>query len=85
MEIQEIQSLLEQALELDEVHVSGEGSHFKIIAVGEVFAGMNRVKKQQFIYAPLSEKIADGTLHALTIKAFTPEEWKRERQFNMPG
>lgn len=85
METNQIQQLLESALELDEVHVTGEGSHFNIIAVGQVFDGMSRVKKQQFIYAPLSEKIADGTLHAISIKAFTPEQWKRERQFNMPG
>jgi acid stress-induced BolA-like protein IbaG/YrbA len=44
--------------------VSGDGSHFQVIAVGELFAGMSRVKKQQAIYAPLMEYIADNRIHA---------------------
>ena len=41
------------ALSLQEVHVSGDGSHFQVIAVGELFDGMSRVKKQQTVYGPL--------------------------------
>lgn len=85
MEIEEIKTLLTASLELDEVHVKGEGSHYQVIAVGNLFEGMSRVKKQQAIYAPLSDVIAAGTIHALSIKAFTPEEWKREQKFNSPG
>lgn len=43
MENNEIQSVLMNALSL-EVHVSGDGSHFQVIAVGELFDGMSRVK-----------------------------------------
>jgi acid stress-induced BolA-like protein IbaG/YrbA len=43
---------------------------------------MTRVKKQQLIYKPLSDKIADGTMHAITIKTFTTEQWKREKMFH---
>lgn len=31
------------ALSLQEVHVSGDDSHFQVIGVGEVFDGMGRV------------------------------------------
>ncbi len=82
MELNEIKTLLENALEVDLVKVSGEGSHYNVIAVGQIFDGMSRVKKQQTIYGPLSEHIASGEIHALTIKAFTPEQWKRESLFN---
>jgi acid stress-induced BolA-like protein IbaG/YrbA len=37
------------------------------------------------VYAPLKERIADGSMHAVTIKTFTPAQWQRERMFNMPG
>lgn len=84
MQTSEIETLLRQSLELTELYVKGEGSHFQVIAVGDLFEGASRVKKQQLIYAPLSEKIADGSIHALTIKAFTPEQWQRERKFIMP-
>ena len=53
MENHEIQTVLMNALPLQEVHVSGDGSHFQVIAVGEMFDGMSRVKKQQSVYAPL--------------------------------
>jgi acid stress-induced BolA-like protein IbaG/YrbA len=33
---------------------------------------MSRVKKQQAVYACIQEYIADGRLHAVTIKAETP-------------
>lgn len=80
MENNEIQSVIMQALALDEVHVSGDGSHFKIIAVGEMFIALSRVKKQQAVYAPLMEYIADNRIHAVSIQTFTPEEWHRERK-----
>lgn len=53
-----------------------------VIAVGEMFDGMSRVKKQQAVYAPLMEYIADNRIHALSIKAFTPQEWARDRKLN---
>lgn len=82
METSEIKAVLMEALKLDEAHVSGDGSHFQVIAVSAQFAGMSRVKKQQTIYAPLMEYISDNRIHALSIKAYTPEEWQRDRKLN---
>ena len=78
----EIESILRAALALDEVHVQGDNGHYQVIAVSALFAGMSRVKKQQTIYAPLTEHIASNAIHALSIKAFTPEEWQRDRKLN---
>ncbi|QYJ81937.1 MULTISPECIES: BolA family protein [Shewanella] len=83
MECNEIEQLLTQALTLDEVHVSQDGTHYKIVAVGECFDGVSRVKQQQMIYGPLMEHVTSGALHAITINAFTPTQWKREKIFNM--
>ncbi|WMQ74609.1 MAG: Acid stress protein IbaG [Sodalis sp.] len=82
METSEIKAMLMEALKLDEVHVSGDGSHFQVIAVSDQFAGMSRVKKQQTIYEPLMEYISDNRIHALSIKAYTPKEWQRDRKLN---
>ncbi len=60
-----------------EVSVTGDGSHFETIVVGEVFAGMTALKKQQRVYATVNDLITSGELHALTIKAYTPEEWEK--------
>nr|WP_202602001.1 MULTISPECIES: BolA family protein [Photobacterium] len=67
-------------MELDEVIVNGEGSHYQVIAVGAMFDGMSRVKKQQAVYAPLMSHIASNAIHALSIKAYTPEEWARDKK-----
>jgi len=79
---EELASLLKSELTLADVKVKSEGSHFQIIAVDNRFDEMTRVKKQQLIYKPLSDKIADGTMHAITIKTFTEEQWKREKLFH---
>ncbi|MGB0834662.1 MAG: BolA family protein [Psychrobium sp.] len=82
MEIEEIKALIEAELTLDELHVKGENGHYQVIAVSEMFESMSRVKQQQAIYAPLNEVIASGALHAVQIKAFTPEKWQREQLLN---
>ncbi len=80
MDSAKVQQLIEEALNLQEVHVKGEGSHYEVVAVDACFDGMSRVKKQQLIYAPLMEYIQRNDIHALSIKAFTPEEWARDKK-----
>lgn len=82
METSEIQSVLMAALPLQEAIVTGDGSHFQVIAVGEMFGELSRVKKQQAIYAPLAAYLADNRIHALSIKTYTPDEWARDRKLN---
>ncbi|UVK77384.1 MAG: acid stress protein IbaG [Sodalis sp. Fle] len=82
METYAIKDVLIKALRLDQVHVSGNGRHFQVIAVSKQFAGMSKIKKQQIIYAPLMEYISDDRIHSLSIKAYTPEEWQCARKLN---
>ncbi|MBC8944676.1 BolA family iron metabolism protein IbaG [Xenorhabdus indica] len=80
MDTNEIKKVLMEKLVLDEVIVSGDGSHFQVIAVGEIFGELSRVKQQQTVYAPLMEYIADNRIHALSIKTYTPAQWQRDRK-----
>ena len=84
MEISQIEQLLTEQLQLSEVRVSAEGSHYAVTAVGDCFDGVSRVKQQQMIYAPLMAAIADGSIHAVSIKTFTPQQWRREKLLNPP-
>ncbi|NOU53079.1 BolA family transcriptional regulator [Pseudoalteromonas sp. JBTF-M23] len=84
METNQVETLLKEALSLEEVIVKANGNHYEVIAVGECFDGLSRVKKQQLVYGPLMGSISDGTIHAVSIKAFTPTEWQRERKFILP-
>jgi acid stress-induced BolA-like protein IbaG/YrbA len=80
MEPAVVKQVLDTALSLQEIHVKGDGSQFEVIAVDTCFEGMSRVKKQQLIYGPLMEHIQNNDIHAVSIKAFTPEEWERDKK-----
>ncbi|GAB54618.1 BolA-like protein [Glaciecola punicea ACAM 611] len=79
---EEIAQMLTSVLSLQEVKVKSEGTHFQIIAIDDRFEDMSRVKRQQFVYAPLSELISQGTIHAVSIKTFGTAQWQREKLFN---
>lgn len=83
MEQSEIEQLINNALTLDELHVTFDGSQCKVIAVADMFGDMSRVKRQQAVYAPLSDAISENKIHAVTIKTFTKEQWKRDKLFNL--
>jgi len=72
--IDQIKSCIEAEIEFSELDVQGEGGKYEIYIVSELFEGMNRVKKQQAVYAPIKSLLADGSVHAVTIKALTPSE-----------
>lgn len=85
MDAKEIETLLMNALQLDEVHVTFDGSHGSVIAVSDQFDSMTRLKKQQTVMAPLKTLINEGTIHAISIKTFTVAQWRREKMLNMPN
>ncbi len=80
MESTEVKKILDEALKLHEIIVKGDGSQFEVIAIDDCFETLSRVKKQQLIYAPLMEYIQRNDIHAVTIKAFTLQEWARDKK-----
>ena len=82
MELQEIERILRDALNVEEVYAQGENAHFGVIVVSDEIAALSRVKQQQTIYAPLMAYFTTGEIHALTIKTYTTEKWKRDRALN---
>lgn len=78
MDASQVEALIkEQHPELD-LLVETDGYYYQVRAVGEAFDGLNAVKRQQLIYACLNAQIVDGTIHAVIIKAYTPEEWAQQ-------
>ena len=78
MDAATVKSLLQNHLSDCEFLVQGEGSHYEITAVGEMFEGLRPVRKQQLVYGALSDCIADGSVHAVNIRTFTPAEWQAQ-------
>jgi len=71
----DIKKLIETGIANCEATVDGDGSHYNAIVVGDIFADKSLVAKQKLVYATLGDKITNGEIHALTIKAYTPKEW----------
>jgi acid stress-induced BolA-like protein IbaG/YrbA len=69
---EEIRAKVSEALDAASVRVTLDGNRALIEVVSDQFAGMNRVQKQQAVYACIQDYIADGRLHAVTIKADLP-------------
>lgn len=76
MQPSEVKALLESRLDGCAFYIQGEGCNFQVIAVGEAFAGLTPVKRQQLVYGALSDEIASGALHAISIKTYTPAQWE---------
>jgi acid stress-induced BolA-like protein IbaG/YrbA len=76
MQTDSLQKFLEEAMTDCQVFVAGDGYHHEVVVVGNRFAGLSAVKKQQEVYRYLNDLLADGTVHAVSIKTYTPEEWQ---------
>ena len=56
-------------------------SHFRVEIVSTRFAGKSRVERQRMVYTLLDNEFANG-LHALSLKALTPNEDGEKKGFS---
>ncbi len=74
MEPSEIKQLLETAFPDCVITVEGGSGKYQVTAVGDVFEGLNAVKRQQSVYSVLNEHIASGAIHAVSMRLITKTE-----------
>ena len=53
-------------------------SHFRMLIVAPTFAGKSRLKRQRMVFAALGD-LMQTDIHALSITALTPDEWRARR------
>ena len=63
---------------IEEVHVEGDGYHYQITVVSDIFLGKSSVARQKLVYAMLKEEITSGRLHAVNMKTWTKAEWGKQ-------
>ncbi len=51
------------------------GTHLRVIVVADQFREHNLIDRHRMVHEALKEAFARG-LHALELKALTPEEWQ---------
>ena len=71
----DIAALIRAGLPQADVRVaSDDDTHFEAVIVAAEFAGKRSLARHQLVYATLGPRMG-REIHALSIKAYTPEEW----------
>ncbi len=78
MTVDDIKTLIEAGVPNSKAIVTGGDGKYEATVISDSFDGMSMVKEHQLVYSTVNAQIASGELHALTIKAFTPEEWEEQ-------
>jgi len=63
-------------------HVGHEGAqggagHYRVLVVAARFAGLDLIARHRAVYDAVGDMIPHE-IHALSIRSFTPEEWRRD-------
>ncbi len=75
MQPAEVKKFLEEQLPTSQVEVEGEGCNFQLNIISDELYALSPVKRQQQIYSHLNPWIADGRIHAITMKFYTRSGW----------
>jgi monothiol glutaredoxin len=81
----DVKQLVSQGFSDATVMIEGEGCDLLITVVSAQFSELTSVKKQQLVMATLKEPLASGKLHAISVKAYTPDEWQALQANKAPG
>ncbi len=79
MENEEVEALICAGMPGAKVTVTGDGRHFEALVISEDFVGKSLIQKHRMVMATVTEQITSDELHALSIKAFSPED-RAEKQ-----
>ena len=78
MQPEEIQALIQAGFEEATIDVaSDDNTHFAALVVASEFEGKRPLARHQLVYATLGSLVGNE-IHALSIRAYTPEEWAAE-------
>jgi acid stress-induced BolA-like protein IbaG/YrbA len=74
----QLEKRIKQADGVEYVQVTGDGYHYQLTVVSDVFVGKPKLARQQWVYAQLKDYITTGSLHALSMKTWTKTEWEKQ-------
>ncbi len=76
----EVKKLLSAQINCQHIEVSGEDQrHYEALVVSDEFDGLMKIKRHRMIYQALGKHM-EADIHALSIKAMTPEEYQQLTQ-----
>lgn len=72
-----VKAYIQQGLECEYINVDGDGRHFEAIIVSPAFEGKGMLQQHRLVYSVLGDKM--DSIHALSMKTFTPEQWSKQQ------
>lgn len=75
---EQVRDYIVNNMNCEHIEVKGDGYHFEATIVSPEFEGLNRVRRHQHVYKALDGRMDTGEIHALSMRLFTPEEFKAE-------
>lgn len=57
------------------VDLTGTDDHLEARVVSPTFEGKSAIERHRMVYAPVRDWIDDDTVHALSVKAWTPQQF----------
>ena len=74
----DVKALIEQGIPGSQAIISGEGCNLEATVISDQFEGKTMLAEQKMVFATVNHLITSGELHALGIKAYTPDEWAEQ-------
>ncbi len=70
--------MIEEGLHGASAQVTGDGTHFEAIVISNDFAGKSKLAQHRMVYATLGSGVENGTIHALSIRTYTQDQWQAQ-------
>ena len=64
-----------EAIEIEDM--TGTQDPWKVMVVSQDFENKSRIDQHKLIFDPLQDRIKSNEIHALTLKTYTPDKWKK--------
>ena len=76
MTAEQLKALIAAGLPCEHLDVEGDGRHWYATLVSAEFEGKRLIQRHQRVYATLGQKMHTDEVHALSMKTYTPAEWR---------
>lgn len=79
MVVEEIEVMLRAGLPGAQVIIkSNDNTHFEAVIITDEFNNKKSLERQKMVFAVLGQHITNGSIHALSLKTFTQQEWQNK-------
>lgn len=76
-----IKELIEQSIPDSQVFIEGDGTHFQVIVISDLFKDKTMIQQHQLVYQSLGDRVGTD-IHALSIKSYSQDDWDKQKSLH---